>query len=256
MKYTVRWPDGSADDCSLDQIRKEYQSGEITDDCIVRRTDEKQWLSVVELFTVPSDSAQCFVVLANQRQGPYLPEQIRTMWRSGAINADAMLVWDGATVPVLVTVLMHNPIFVPDQPTALNVTPSHLVTILAVGIVVAFFMPWFQLFGAGISGFEITNLGSYTNYLWVIPGLAGYTVLLGASGTNNRVMGAITGIVPLATIAYGYFYIQSQGVKPQRGNMNIDLSSIAINTMAIGLFLTIGFCALIIFCGVQPKKTK
>ena len=135
------------------------------------------------------------------------------------------------------------------------VAPSHLVTFLAVGIIAAFFMPWFQLFGAGVSGFQITKLGSYTNYLWVVPGLAGLTVLLGASGGDNRIMGAISGVVPLGALAYGYFYIQNaQSGQPRRGDINIDLSGIATNTMAIGLYLTIGLCILIIFSGAQNKK--
>ena len=66
---------------------------------------------MTELFGVPSDSVQCFVHSGEHRLGPYLPEQIRTMWQNGSITADATMSWDGCTASVPLITLMNDPIF-------------------------------------------------------------------------------------------------------------------------------------------------
>lgn len=48
----------------------------------------------------------------------------------------------------------------------------------AFGLLAAFFMPWFQLFGVGISGYNLSKLGAYGNYAWAIPILTGATILV------------------------------------------------------------------------------
>jgi len=262
MKYLLKWPDGPTYEYSLDELKRESAKGKLNKRCTVRRSDEKEWHSIGELLGVPSDTTLCFIVSGDQRQGPYVPAQIRSMWSNGAIIADAALIWDGAAGPIPVTTLIENPMFadyrIPERSTAVeaNTAPSHLVTCVAAGIIAAFFMPWFQLFGAGVSAFELTKFGSYANYLWVIPGLAGVTMLMGVSGTNNRIMGAIAGIVPLVALVFGYFYIQdAQSSQARNGSgINVDLSGVAAHAMAIGFFLTVGLCILIIFCGLQNKQ--
>lgn len=48
----------------------------------------------------------------------------------------------------------------------------------AFGLLAAFLMPWFQLFGVGISGYNLSKLGAYGNYAWAIPILTGATILV------------------------------------------------------------------------------
>ncbi len=143
----------------------------------------------------------------------------------------------------------------PSQPVA--PPPSRAVALCAIGMIAAFFMPWFQLLGASVSGYQLTQFGSYGNYAWIIPVLAGLTVILGASGTDNRVMGVITGLVPLAATAYAYFAMQPPADARQRpGVLAIDVSGILQHTMAIGLFLILGLSVAIIFCCAQNRPSQ
>ena len=42
---------------------------------------------------------------------------------------------------------------------------------------VTFFMPWIEFGGVGASGYSLAKLGSYGNQAWLIPILAGATLL-------------------------------------------------------------------------------
>ena len=93
----------------------------------------------------------------------------------------------------------------------MNKQSSKPVLVCAFGLLAAFFMPWVQLFGAGMSGYNLGSLGSYGNYAWVIPILAGGTILLSFTGVNNRGLGALTGIVPLGALVYALIRVSNEG---------------------------------------------
>lgn len=113
-----------------------------------------------------------------------------------------------------------------------------------------FFMPWYQLLGKGISGYNLGQLGSYGNYAWIIPILAGATVLLTFSGVNNRVVGSITGIVPLGAILYFLIRIASKG----EGRAFQYVLEVAGHVLSIGAWLTIIFSIAIIIAAFYGQR--
>jgi len=129
---------------------------------------------------------------------------------------------------------------------SMNPKSSKPVIVCAFGILAAFFMPWIQFLGAGISGYNLGQLGSYGNYFWVIPILAGATILISFSGINNRVIGFITGFVPLGAILYGLLKLAGN-----RDNADMVLR-LAGQVLSIGGWLTIIFSIAIII--VAAKK--
>jgi len=113
-------------------------------------------------------------------------------------------------------------------------------------------MPWVQLFGVGVSGYNLANLGSYGNYAWIIPILAGATVLATFSGIDNRRIGAVTGIVPLAAVAYVWTLLSNNGNSDAAQGVLVD---VAQHTIAIGVYLTIIFSVAIIIAALRNSST-
>jgi hypothetical protein len=145
----------------------------------------------------------------------------------------------------------------------MNQQSSKPILVCAFGILAAFFMPWLQFLGAGMSGYNLGQLGSYGNFVWVIPILAGATILASFSGGNNRAIGVITGVVPLAALVYLLLSMTNS-----RSGMNVflfgeggratlgDILGAAGQFCSIGVYLTLIFCgAIIIAAATRPTKS-
>ena len=117
--------------------------------------------------------------------------------------------------------------------------PSQSVLVWAGGVLVSFFLPWFQLFGHGISGYQIGSLGSYGNYAWIIPILAVGTILLTFARQNNRIVGAFTGLVPIGVLIYAIGRVAAEG----GGRATEQVLQVAEQVFSIGAYLTI-LCSL------------
>lgn len=82
-------------------------------------------------------------------------------------------------------------------------------TITAAVIVIGFFLPWSQLLGFGVSGYNIGQLGSYGNWAWLILVSSIITVVLFSVdiGEHNEGLAKLsayaTGILPIAGMLYG-----------------------------------------------------
>lgn len=140
---------------------------------------------------------------------------------------------------------------------------SKPVLICAFGILAAFFMPWLQFLGVGASGYQLGQLGSYGNLAWAIPILAGATILVGFSGGNNRGIGAIAGILPLAAFIYMLVSMTANtgsGINVllfgERGSASLGDALGAVGQFcSIGVYLTLIFgVAIIIASAVPPTK--
>lgn len=131
----------------------------------------------------------------------------------------------------------------------MNINPnaSKPVLICAIGILAAFFMPWVQFFGLGISGYNLGRIGSYGNYAWVVPVLSGAVVLVTFAGLKNRLLGAIAGVIPLCMIGYIIFqYVNSGKIQ------NADVVNVATQVLSIGAWLTVILSVAIIVISFLP----
>jgi len=136
---------------------------------------------------------------------------------------------------------------------AMNMNPKSIpVLVCAFGLLAAFFMPWVQSFGVGISGYNLGQLGSYGNYAWVIPLLAGVTILLSFTpGVNNRGIGVVAGIVPLGAILYGLIRLSAEGGR----DATTGVLKIAGQVLSIGAWLTVIFSTAIIIAAAVQTRT-
>lgn len=132
------------------------------------------------------------------------------------------------------------------------VRPSNPILVLSVGILAAFFMPWFQLLGEGLSGYQLGKLGSYGNYAWIIPVLAGITIAVSLCGVSNRLIGVITGLVPIFGMIYAISRIS--GEMGPRGSE--QFFEAAQHIVTIGVYLTLAFSVGLLICAFLPASTK
>lgn len=130
-----------------------------------------------------------------------------------------------------------------NQVNATNASQASLgVTICAAALIASFFMPWVSAFGFNASGFDITKLGSYANWLWIIPASAGLTLLVSLTNSDNRLVGFITGAIPLAALVY-VFARAGQAEMP--GFLRDVVTEGLTKVAGIGLWLTIA-CSVVI----------
>ncbi len=128
--------------------------------------------------------------------------------------------------------------------------PSRAILVFSCIMLAAFFMPWFQLFGAGISGYNLGRLGSYGNLAWLVPVLAGVTIVTSLCNVDNRVPGIFTGLVPLVAVGYGVVRLTSAAD---------DALELLGHVTSIGVYVTL-ICsvALLVAAGIQanaaPRK--
>ena len=107
MNYYVYNPGGSDyGPFTIEQLRANLASRKYSPKTRVRPEGVKDWYVVSELLNdVPAQNellsrhppkdAQCYLFQNNQEEGPFLPEQIRSMWATGKITADTLYRFDG-----------------------------------------------------------------------------------------------------------------------------------------------------------------
>lgn len=129
---------------------------------------------------------------------------------------------------------------------------SKPVLTLACCILGAFFMPWVQLFGFAASGYNLGQLGSYGNYAWIIPILSCATIITSLAGSDNRGIGALTGIVPIGAIAYGLIRLAAEG----GGDALNGIIRMASQVLSIGAYVTI-ICsvAIVLAASKYPERS-
>jgi branched-chain amino acid transport system permease protein len=119
--------------------------------------------------------------------------------------------------------------------------------IIAGGLVVFFFLPWAQLFGFGVSGYNLGQLGSYGNLAWLIlvGGIATIAaIVLEADEALARMVAGVTGFLPWAGLLYGL------------SKVGTDLFQI----LSIGAYLTLlaglalFWVALLVSTAVVPRS--
>ena len=76
---------------ALEQVRTMYETGLVTPDTMFKKAEE--WQPLIEVMIATSDVAQplgrCFLRVSGQQRGPFIFDQVRTMWNEGQITSDA-----------------------------------------------------------------------------------------------------------------------------------------------------------------------
>ena len=141
----------------------------------------------------------------------------------------------------------------------MNSKSSKPVLICAFGLLAGFFMPWLQFMGAGMSGYNLGQLGSYGNYAWIVPILAGATILVSFAGGNNRGIGIVAGIVPIVALVYLLVTMTDSHSGP---NMFLfggrpagfdDAIKALGQVCAVGVYFTLISCVAIIIAAAVPS---
>lgn len=114
---------------------------------------------------------------------------------------------------------------------------AHLVILCAAGLGVSFFLPWVQIIGANISGFDLQKTSDQERLLWAIPIFCAITIIAGITKKSLRVAGLITGMLPF--LVGGYWY-------PRLGN---DMFHI----LSYGAFLSLAFGAVLLILSPNSK---
>ena len=125
-------------------------------------------------------------------------------------------------------------------------TPYMPVTCCAVGLLVAFFLPWIGALGQNASGFDIARLGSYATWLWLIPVLATVTIMVSLAGINNRGFADITALLILGAAGYAVFAFGSADIP---GFVGALFKEGFLRIAMIGLWTTLGLSVAILLLG-------
>lgn len=100
---------------------------------------------------------------------------------------------------------------------------SKIENFLAAGLILFFLLPWAQLFGQSVSGFNLTELGSYGTLPWLMPILGATIIGMGLLGVSTKVIGIVTGSLPFLGLLYAI------------GKLGTEL----FHVMGIGAYLTL-----------------
>lgn len=65
----------------------------------------------------PNESTHCYVLVGEEKRGPFLLGQIRAMWQTGQITADAALSWEDTCEPVPIKDVLTPPTTILDTKT-------------------------------------------------------------------------------------------------------------------------------------------
>lgn len=86
----------------------------------------------------------------------------------------------------------------------LNLSRAQLINICALGLGISFFLPWAQIFGNNISGFDLQKLGDQQLLLWAIPIFSAITILAGLIKQGQHIVGQVAGVLPFFVGVFWY----------------------------------------------------
>ena len=112
--------------------------------------------------------------------------------------------------------------------------------ILAIALLIAFFLPWAKVFFFTGSGYNIgVHLGGEAKFVWAIPVAAIAIIALAFYIVDTKVMSIITGILPFVVFGRAY------------SELGKDLFEI----LAIGAYISLIVGALLILFGIGVIKS-
>jgi hypothetical protein len=120
---------------------------------------------------------------------------------------------------------------------SIKITRSQLANFCAAGLGVSFFLPWANIFGANISGFDLQKSGNGQLLLWLIPICSAITIFAGVTKCSQKIAGELAGFLPFLVGIYWYLKLKN------------DLFQI----LTFGAYLSLAFGAALI---ILTRKAK
>ncbi len=115
---------------------------------------------------------------------------------------------------------------------------SHLIAGAAVGMLIAFFLPWVRIFfGSPVSGFDLQKLSNGYKLLWLIPIASVITIFATFTGRSPKIAAQVTGTLPFIALAYWLYHLGGDLLK----------------VLSIGAWLSL-ICGLALF--ILPRGMK
>ncbi len=81
----------------------------------------------------------------------------------------------------------------------------YLVSILSVGLIICFALPWMRLLFFRASGFDFQKQGEAALLLWAMPILATMACVAGLTGKQYQILGQLAGATPFFILCYGLY---------------------------------------------------
>ena len=81
---------------------------------------------------------------------------------------------------------------------------TQLVNLCALGLGISFFLPWANIFGGNISGFDLQKAGGGQLLLWSIPIFSAITIIAGMTKRSQQIAGQLSGALPFAVGVFWY----------------------------------------------------
>lgn len=88
------------------------------------------------------------------------------------------------------------------QLTTQSTTARNVISMSAAVLGASFFMPWVAFWGGSASGLEIQKHADSYKLVWLLPALAGITLVMNIVGVPTSITRRIAGLVPFAILAY------------------------------------------------------
>jgi hypothetical protein len=114
---------------------------------------------------------------------------------------------------------------------------TQLINLCALGLGVCFFLPWAQILGVRLSGFDLQKMGDEQRLLWAIPIFCAITIIAGFAKQNQKDVAQIAGASPFVVGVYWYL------------KMKDDF----FHVLVFGAFLSLAFGAALL---ILPRKAK
>ena len=124
----------------------------------------------------------------------------------------------------------------PDNQTV-TVSRAHIVNLGALGLGICFFLPWVNILGGNISGFDLQKAGEGQLLLWSIPIFCLITIFAGLTKRSQQIAGQLSGTLPFVVGVYWYM------------NLGKDMFQI----LTFGAYLSLAFGAALL---VLSRKSK
>jgi hypothetical protein len=98
-----------------------------------------------------------------------------------------------------------------------NPTRQGLTTIIALGLLISFVLPWFRWFNTPLSGYQLqSNFSSY-RYVWIMPLLALIVVVLQIVRLSSKNITQLAGITPLMSFCYASYRLRVHPMELAKG---------------------------------------